>query len=157
MPFLAWAGTGTFPPAAWLAIRGLAWNEAPIPLTLSGAVLFWVVGFDILYACQDTEFDQKTGLRSIPAKLGVANALRLAFVCHLIMLVFLVAFYFLASPPLGRIYLTGVALTGGLVIYQHTLVKPNDLNRVNLAFFQVNAVISLGMLAVVILQLQLGW
>ena len=145
------------PPAAWVAIRGLVWNEAPIPLMLSGAVLFWVAGFDILYAAQDTEFDQKAGLQSIPARLGVGNALRLAFICHLIMLGFLIAFYYLASPPLGKIYLTGVGVTGLLVMYQHSLVKPNDLNRVNQAFFHVNAVISLGMLAVVILQLQLGW
>lgn len=145
------------PLGAWVAIRGLAWSEAPIPFMLSGAVLFWVAGFDILYACQDADFDKRTGLSSIPARFGIPNALRLAFMCHLGMLGFLMGFYFLTLPLLGNIYLAGVAFAAILVLYQHSLVKANDLDRVNTAFFHVNAVISIGLLVVVILQLQLGW
>lgn len=145
------------PLGAWVAIRGLAWGEAPIPFMLSGAILFWVAGFDILYACQDADFDRQAGLKSIPAYLGISNSLRIAFLCHLVMLGFLVGFYILATPHLGKIYLAGVVFAGFLVFYQHSLVKADDLARVNQAFFYANAVLSLGLLLAVILQLQLGW
>jgi 4-hydroxybenzoate polyprenyltransferase len=147
-----WLGASLFlaPLGAWIALRGPADLATPIMLGL--AVLFWVAGFDILYACQDVDFDRKARLRSVPAALGVAGALRVALVCHVVMVGLLVGLYW-ASPHLGVIYLAGVALAALLVGYEHTLVRPDDLSRVNQAFFQVNAVISLGLFVVVLIQL----
>jgi 4-hydroxybenzoate polyprenyltransferase len=148
-----WLGASLMlaPVAAWIAIRGL--TELQVPLLLGAVVLFWVAGFDILYACQDVEFDRKTKLRSVPALLGVPRALRVALGCHLVMLALLVALYFAARPDLGNIYLTGVAAVAVLLAYEHWLVRPDDLSRVNQAFLQVNGVISVGLFAVVLLQL----
>jgi 4-hydroxybenzoate polyprenyltransferase len=151
-----WLGASLFlaPVAAWIAIRGLpGWEEARIPLLLGGAVLFWVAGFDILYACQDVDFDRKARLRSVPALLGVGPALQVALVCHLIMLFLLGLLYVVATPPLGWVYLTGTALVGLLLAYEHSLVSADDLSKVNAAFFQVNAVVSLGLFAIVLVQL----
>lgn len=131
------------PIAAWIALRGdLGWP----PVLLGLAVFFWVAGFDIIYACQDEAFDRQTGLHSIPARLGTRGALRLAAVCHALMVVALVGlgvFY-----PLGVVYLVGVALVAALLVYEHALVRPDDLTRVNVAFFQVNIGISMGLFAV---------
>jgi 4-hydroxybenzoate polyprenyltransferase len=148
-----WLGASLLlaPFGAWIAIRGL--ESLTIPLVLGLAVCFWVAGFDIIYACQDAEFDRQARLSSIPARVGVATALRLAFLCHLVMLGFLVALYFVAEPMLGTIYLAGVAAVGLLLLYEHWLVKPTDLTRVNQAFFQVNAIISVGLLAVVLIDM----
>lgn len=151
-----WLGASLFlaPVAAWIAIRGIPeWPELAIPLLLGGSVLFWVAGFDILYACQDVEFDRKARLNSVPAALGVGGALRLALVCHLAMLVFLALIPLVASPPLGWIYLAGVGFVGVLLTYEHSLVSADDLTRVNEAFFQANAVVSVGLFLVVLLQL----
>jgi 4-hydroxybenzoate polyprenyltransferase len=137
------------PLAAWIAIQGLADLAAPTVLGL--AVCFWVAGFDIIYACQDVEFDRQVKLASIPAKLGVPAALRLAALCHLVMLALLVALYWAASPLLQNVYLAGVAAVAILLAYEHWLVKPTDLQRVNQAFFHVNALISIGLLVVVLL------
>jgi 4-hydroxybenzoate polyprenyltransferase len=137
------------PVAAWIAIRGF--DDIAVPAVLGAAVCFWVAGFDIIYACQDIGFDQRARLSSIPAKLGVAAALRIALLCHLTMLVLLVALYFVASPYLGIAYLAGVAAVAALLIYEHWLVRPDDLTRVNQAFFQVNAVISVGLLLAVLI------
>jgi 4-hydroxybenzoate polyprenyltransferase len=106
--------------------------------------MLWVAGFDIIYACQDVDFDKNNHLYSVPARLGVAGALRLAAVCHLgtVVMLFLLAWVF---PDFGWIYLTAVAAIATLLIYEHSLVKPDDLSRVNKAFFNVNAVISLGL------------
>jgi 4-hydroxybenzoate polyprenyltransferase len=151
-----WLGASLMlaPIAAWVAIRGL--EALATPTILGLAVLFWVAGFDILYACQDTDFDRKAQLRSVPALLGVPRSLRVALASHLVMLALLVLLYFVASPPLGYIYLTGVLLVAGLLIYEHWLVRPDDLSRVNQAFFQVNAVVSLGLFVVVVIQLVVG-
>ncbi len=141
-----WLGAALMlaPVAAWLAIRGsLDWP----PVVLGTAVLLWVAGFDIIYACQDHEVDVKLGLHSVPAALGVERALRLAAVCHLgtvAALLLLPQTY----PGLGGIYLGGVVAVAALLAYEHYLVRPDDLARVNTAFFHVNAAISLGMLAV---------
>lgn len=151
-----WLGLSLFlaPVAAWIAIRGLpAWPEAAIPLLLGGAVLFWVAGFDILYACQDVDFDRKARLHSVPALLGVAGALRVALGCHVLMLFFLGLLYVAASPPLGRVYLVGTGLVGALLAYEHSLVSARDLSKVNAAFFQVNAVVSVGLFLIVVAQL----
>jgi 4-hydroxybenzoate polyprenyltransferase len=145
------------PLAAWIAIRGIeSLSDLAAPLVLGGAVLFWVAGFDILYACQDADFDRQAKLHSIPAALGVPASLRLAAACHFVMLLFLVALYWAAAPDLGVIYLAGVAAVAALLVYEHWLVRPDDLSRVNQAFFQVNGVVSLGLFAVVLLQLAVG-
>jgi len=151
-----WLGASLFlaPLAAWIAIRGM--NDLGAPLLLGLAVLFWVSGFDILYACQDVDFDRKAGLHSVPAKLGVPLSLRVATLCHFVMLLLLVALWFVATPPLGWIFLAGVGVVGALLVYEHALVRPDDLSRVNQAFFQVNGVISLGLFLVVLLQLWLA-
>jgi 4-hydroxybenzoate polyprenyltransferase len=154
-----WLGASLFlaPVAAWIAIRGIPDSgELLVPLLLGGAVLFWVAGFDILYACQDVDFDRKARLHSIPVALGVPASLRLAMGCHFVMLGLLAALYFAAKPDLGVIYLTGVAAVAVLLVYEHWLVRPDDLSRVNQAFFQVNGVISLGLFAVVLVQLAVG-
>lgn len=142
------------PVAAWIAIRGLVgWDEMRIPLLLGGAVLFWVAGFDILYACQDVDFDRQARLHSVPAALGVSRSLRIALLCHLVMLGLLAVLYLVAAPPLGNIYLGGLAAVAALLAYEHYLVRPDDLTRVNQAFFHVNGIISVGLFAVVLLQL----
>jgi 4-hydroxybenzoate polyprenyltransferase len=154
-----WLGASLLlaPVAAWIAIRGLpSLNDLLIPMVLGGAVLFWVAGFDILYACQDVDFDRKARLHSVPAALGVPASLRVAMVCHFVMLGLLVALYFAARPDLGVIYLVGIAAVAVLLVYEHWLVRPDDLSRVNQAFFQVNGVISVGLFVVVLVQLALG-
>jgi 4-hydroxybenzoate polyprenyltransferase len=154
-----WLGASLFlaPVAAWVAIRGLAgWDELRVPVVLGGAVLFWVAGFDVLYACQDVDYDRRARLHSVPAALGVPRSLRVALLCHLVMLGLLVLLYFAAAPDLGAIYLTGVAAVAVLLAYEHWLVRPDDLSRVNRAFFQVNGVISVGLFVVVLLQLAWG-
>jgi 4-hydroxybenzoate polyprenyltransferase len=140
------------PVAAWIAIRGdFAWP----PLFLGLAVFFWVSGFDIIYACQDFDVDRRLGLRSVPAKLGIRGALRVAAACHALMVVALVALGLADHPPLGAIYFIGVAAVAGLLVFEHALVRPDDLTRVNLAFFQVNIGISLGLLTVGLVDLLL--
>src|SRR5262249_43713010 len=143
-----WLGAALMlaPIAAWIAIRGLENLAQPVVLGL--AVLCWVAGFDIIYACQDADFDRRAGLFSIPARLGVRNALRVAFVCHLAMISFLVGLW-AVSPSLRTVYLIGVGAVALLLLYEHWLVRPDDLGRVNVAFFYVNGVISVGLLAVV--------
>lgn len=139
------------PVAAWIAIRGQVVLERAadlIPsLTLGAAVLTWVAGFDIIYACQDVEFDRAAKLRSVPVRLGVPGALRLAAGCHLATIACL-AMLPLVYPLLGWIYVAGVVAAAALLIYEHALVRPGELERVSVAFFNVNAVISLGLLAV---------
>ncbi|MGH7200104.1 MAG: UbiA-like polyprenyltransferase [Planctomycetaceae bacterium] len=129
------------PPAAWIALRGsLDWP----PLLLGLAVFFWVGGFDILYACQDVEFDRRTHLRSVPARFGVPAALRIAAVSHLLTVLCLAGLWHVAE--LGPVFLGAVLLVAALLAYEHWLVRPDDLTRVNVAFFHVNALISLGLL-----------
>lgn len=150
-----WLGASLMlaPIAAWIAIRGL--EDLLTPLVLGLAVLCWVAGFDIIYACQDVEFDRRSGLFSIPARLGVRGSLRLALVCHLVMVGLLVLLG-VVTPWLGTIYLAGVGAVALLLVYEHWLVRPEDLSRVNQAFFYVNGVISMGLLGVVWLQLAMG-
>jgi 4-hydroxybenzoate polyprenyltransferase len=141
-----WLGAALMlaPVAAWIAIRGeLAWP----PIVLGGAVLLWVAGFDIIYACQDVDVDRRLGLRSVPARLGVSGALRLAALCHLGTVLLLAALP-LVYPHLGLIYWSGIAAVALLLLYEHWIVRPDDLTRVNVAFFNVNAVISMGLLVI---------
>lgn len=128
---------GIAPTAAWIAIRNsLDWRI----LILTGAVTFWVAGFDILYACQDYEFDCKAGLHSIPRYLGIPRSLLLARVLHMLMLLLLVAL--VIEFQLGWLAIVGVAVVAALLIYEHSLVAPHDLSKLNAAFFTMNGVIS---------------
>ena len=153
-----WLGVSLLlaPVSAWIAIRGMpGWPEAAVPLLLGGAVLFWVSGFDILYACQDATFDREARLKSVPAALGVAGSLRVAAVCHLVMLVMLLLLG-LACDYFGWIYFAGVGAVAVLLTWEHWMVRPDDLSRVNQAFFQVNAIISVGLFLLVLVQLAVG-
>ena len=141
------------PIAAWIAIRGnIAWP----PVLLGVSVLFWVAGFDVIYACQDAEFDRAAGLRSVPARIGVRNALRLAAFCHAAMALTLAGLAVVDSPPLGVFFRLAIAGVAGLLAYEHSLVRPDDLSRVNLAFFKVNVVISMVLLAAGVTDLMVG-
>lgn len=139
------------PIAAWIAITG---SVAATPLLLAAAVFFWVGGFDILYACQDVEFDRSRGLFSVPARFGVRTALRLAAASHALAAASLFGLW--SAAGLGPVFLVGVVAVTLLLAYEHRLVRPDDLTRVNVAFFQVNAVISLGLLAVGLVDLWVG-
>jgi 4-hydroxybenzoate polyprenyltransferase len=134
------------PVGAWLAIRGRFAQE---PLVLGLAVLFWVAGFDVIYACQDVEFDRGHGLHSIPARLGVGRALLLARLFHVLTVGLLLVLF--AITPLHPVYLAGVLLVAVLLGYEHSLVKEDDLSRVDVAFFTLNGWISVGYLAAVVL------
>lgn len=128
------------PLAAWIAIRGSLSAE---PLLLGAVVFFWVGGFDIIYACQDADFDQDTQLSSIPSRWGIKNALRFAMLSHFMTIVCLFSLWYVAA--LGIPFLIGVIAVSCLLVYEHLLVNPENLGRVNLAFFHVNAVISIGL------------
>lgn len=131
------------PIAAWIAIRG---EVALIPVLLSAVIFFWVGGFDILYACQDADYDRERNLFSIPSRWGIRPALRIALVSHLFTILSLFAVWHFAG--LGTPFLVGIIAVSGLLLYEHYLVTPTDLTRVNIAFFNVNAVVSIGLLAV---------
>jgi 4-hydroxybenzoate polyprenyltransferase len=152
-----WLGASLLlaPVSAWIAIRGLdgVWGT---PLVLGLAVLFWVAGFDVLYACQDVDFDRKAGLASVPARLGVGNSLRVALACHVVMVGLLVGLFWVAAPLHGAVYALGVLAVAVLIAYEHWLVRPDDLSRVNQAFFTVNGVISIGLFVVVLAQVAVG-
>lgn len=141
------------PVSAWIAIRGLEMLDNPLDVlpavVLGAAVLLWVAGFDIIYACQDEAFDREAKLHSIPVRLGVAGALRLAAVCHFGMCLALLTLPFLC-PQVGLeyLYLTSVVGVCLLLVYEHRLVKPDDLTRVNIAFFNINSIISMGLFLV---------
>ena len=128
---------GIAPAAAWIAIRGAL--DVRI-LLLTAAVTFWVGGFDVLYACQDYEFDRQSNLHSIPRYIGIRGALRVARVFHLLMLALLIAL--VVSFGLGKLAIAGVVVVGALLAYEHSLVHPNDLSKLNAAFFTMNGVIS---------------
>ncbi|HYO62216.1 MAG TPA: UbiA-like polyprenyltransferase [Pyrinomonadaceae bacterium] len=131
------------PTGAWVAVRGAI--DSPAPLLLSLVVLLWTAGFDVLYACQDYDFDRAAGLRSIPARLGVARALRVSRALHACAFAALVALYWHTS--LGALALAGVVSTGALLVYQHSLVRADDLRRLDAAFFTTNAFVSVILLA----------
>ena len=126
------------PTGAWIAVRGTIDN--PIPLLLSLVVMLWTAGFDVLYACQDYDFDRREGLYSIPARFGIARSLWVSRTLHAGAFAALVALYFITN--LGILALIGLVATGALLIYQHTLVRANDLSRLNAAFFTTNAFVS---------------
>jgi 4-hydroxybenzoate polyprenyltransferase len=125
------------PIGAWIALRGdVGWPVVALGL----AVLFWVAGFDIFYALQDLEFDRQKGLHSIPARLGSARAILVAKIFHGLMIALLAVIPL--GVPLGWIYYLGLAVISGLIAYEHQLVKPGDLSRLDAAFFNMNGYIS---------------
>lgn len=135
------------PLGAWIAVRG---DVTASPLVLAGAVLCWVAGFDVLYALQDEGFDRGAGLRSIPAAFGETGALLISGVLHLLMLVLLVALPRLYPAGLGATYGVGVAGCALLLGYQHWIVRPGDLSRLDAAFFRANGFLALWLLAAIV-------
>ena len=135
------------PVGAWVAIREeISFSS----LILGAAVIFWLVGFDILYSCMDVEFDRSSGLKSIPQKFGIENALRIAFASHGVMILFLLGLLFFVGQ-LGVLYSIGVVVVAILLFYEHSLVRPDDLSKINIAFFNMNGIISLGLMVFVII------
>jgi 4-hydroxybenzoate polyprenyltransferase len=126
------------PTGAWIAVRGAI--DSPAPLLLSLVVMLWTAGFDVLYACQDFDFDRREGLYSIPARFGIARALWISRGLHAGAFAALVLLYFVTN--LGLLAIVGVIATGALLVYQHTLVRANDLSKLNAAFFTTNAFVS---------------
>ena len=131
------------PTGAWIAVRGAI--GSPAPLLLSLVVLLWTAGFDVLYACQDYDFDRREGLRSIPARVGITRALWIARALHAG--AFLAVVWLFLTTALGPIAFVGVVATGALLVYQHRLVRADDLSRLNAAFFTTNAFVSVILLA----------
>ncbi len=132
---------GGAPIGAWVGVTG---KLEALPIVLSLAITLWVAGFDILYSCQDMEFDRKAGLHSIPQRFGLAKALRISSVLHLFTFICLLIVMYMAD--LGLIFGIGLLVIGGLLIYEHILVKPDDLSRIKLAFCTVNGIISISLL-----------
>lgn len=126
------------PTGAWIAVRGTL--DSPVPLLLSLVVMLWTAGFDVLYACQDYDFDLKAGLHSIPRRFGIARSLLIARLFHIAAFAALVALYWITH--LGVFALAGVVATAALLFYQHRLVKADDLSKLNAAFFTTNAFVS---------------
>ena len=147
-----WLGTSLSiaPIGAWIAIKGqFDWT----PILLGLAVLLWTAGFDIIYACQDFDFDRNHRLHSIPAKFGIRPALWISSVLHVVMVAVLIGVTLLTD--LGVIYLVGVGVVIIILTYEHAIVKPNDLSRVNLAFFTLNGAVSLVLMALSVVDMVL--
>lgn len=155
-----WLGMalGFAPVAAWIAVRGQTILHDPadlVPAVVLGlAVMAWVAGFDIIYACQDADFDASHGLQSIPARMGVPRALGLAKGLHVVTMA-LLAVLPLAVPELGAIFWLAAVAIAGLLVWEHAIVRPDDLSRVNQAFFTANAAI--GMLLLAAISADLWW
>jgi 4-hydroxybenzoate polyprenyltransferase len=130
------------PVGAWIAVRG---DFASIPVLLGLAVLLWTAGFDVIYALQDEEHDRRAGLHSIPARFGAGPALAISALFHAGMLGLLVAVWLLSGG--GAIFGIGIAATAAALVYQHLVVRPGDLTRVNAAFFTANGFVSVALAA----------
>jgi 4-hydroxybenzoate polyprenyltransferase len=141
--FLGLALAGA-PLGGWIAVRG---EVSPTPLLLAAAVLLWVAGFDVLYALQDLEFDRRAGLRSIPVRWGKVGALVISALLHLGMLILLTWLPVVYPPGLGTAYWVGLAGCAALLAYQHWVVRPGDLSRLNAAFFQANGLLAVWLFA----------
>lgn len=139
------------PLGAWLAVRGEIDSQAVIPALLACAVLTWVAGFDLIYACQDAEFDRRARLHSVPARFGVARALQCSRAAHVATLIFLILTWWRAD--LGWIYALSIALAALLLFAEQRVVRADDLSRVNLAFFTLNGWIGVGLFAGLVLDL----
>ena len=127
------------PACAWIAVTG---RLAPPPLWMAAAVVLWLAGFDILYACQDVAFDRTAGLHSVPARVGIAPALWVARTIHVACVALLIGLW-ATTPELGVGFAVGIGLTVALMTAEHAVVKPTDLSRINLAFFTLNGIIGL--------------
>ncbi len=133
---------GLAPVAAWAAIRNSLFTPQDIPAwILLGVVTFWIAGFDMIYACQDVDFDRQEGLQSIPAKFGIPTALRLSSIAHVITIGLLIALG--AASGLGWPYWIGLLVVSGLLVWEHRLVQPDDLSKLGVAFFNINGYISI--------------
>ena len=143
------------PMGAWLAVAGSPIDllELATPFFLGLAVLFWLAGFDIIYALQDLEFDRKEGLRSIPVRFGIAGALRLSSLFHVCTVIFLAAVGL--SAQMGVVYWFGFVIVSIILFWEHRLVTPTDLSRINRAFFDFNAYVSVGYLLTIVADLLL--
>jgi len=141
------------PLGAWIAVRG---DVAAAPFVLAGAVLLWVAGFDILYALQDVDFDRRSGLHSIPARLGVRGALVVSALLHAGTLALLALLPRVYEPGLGVAYWVGVAGCAALLAWQHWIVQPGDLSRLNAAFFTANGVLAVWLFAATAVDLAIG-
>jgi len=157
-----WLGAALMlaPLAAWIVVRPEVSLQLIPPLLLGLAVLFWTAGFDLIYATQDADYDEKQGLHSIPGRYGIKTAFRLSLLCH-IMAVGLWGIIPLFYEPFGTIYYIGVGLVAVVLAVEHYLVMPRrsrpiNLQRINVAFFQLNVLVSLGLAAAGILDLVLG-
>ena len=150
--FVLGLAIGLAPVGAWVGVRG---TVDFIPLTLFLAVVFWLAGFDIIYATQDIEVDRREGLYSVPARFGIATGLQIARASHAVTVAFLVALGLVAR--LGLPYYVGVAGAAGLLIYEHSLVSPEDLSKVNVAFLNVNGYLAVSMLLMTIVDYLAGW
>jgi 4-hydroxybenzoate polyprenyltransferase len=128
------------PLGGWVAVAG---NLAGYPFVLSLGVLFWVAGFDTIYGCLDADFDKKVGLHSLPSRLGRVHAFRLAGLFHLVAFLFFGLTGFMAG--LNGFYFVGLFLSGGALLYQHMLVRPEDLSRIHVSFFSMNGFISIAL------------
>ncbi|MEQ8767143.1 MAG: UbiA-like polyprenyltransferase [Planctomycetota bacterium] len=133
---------GLAPLGAWLAVTGRFDDRPELPILIGLAVLLWVAGFDILYSCQDHDFDRRRGLHSIPVRFGILRSIRIAASFHLLMVVLLIAVAFL-SPLLGVGFAVGVSAVAVLLAYEHRLVWSGNLERLDVAFFNVNGAVSL--------------
>lgn len=135
------------PVGAWLAVTGeLSW----LPLFMGAANTLWVAGFDIIYGCQDYDFDTSNGIHSIPAKFGVKNALRISMLFHIMTILCLIVIGLL-SAELSIIYMIGVAIIAGLFVFEYRLVSPSNLTRVNIASYSVNQLVSVVLLLIALL------
>jgi 4-hydroxybenzoate polyprenyltransferase len=141
-------------PAAWLAVRGSLDPSILVPGVLGAAVAVWVLGFDLIYACQDIDFDRRTGLHSLPSKLGARRALWLARLAHLSAIAGFVSFGLLA--PMGVVWHVGVGAAAILLFFEHKVVSADDLSRVDLAFFRLNGAVGVAMLAVAVIDLAIA-
>ncbi|NUO06393.1 MAG: UbiA family prenyltransferase [Candidatus Brocadia sinica] len=146
--FVLGIALGLSPLGAWVGIQG---TLAAPPFLLSLAVVLWTAGFDVIYACQDVEHDIKSGLYSLPKKLGIKGALILSAVLHLFMVGVLLAVS--RYTDLGILYTIGVCIVAALLIYEHSLVRPKDLSKINTAFFTVNGIISVGLMGITLLDI----
>lgn len=145
-------GLGIAPVGAWLAVTG---SFAPFPLWLSAAVMFWVAGFDTIYACQDVDYDKRVGLHSLASRLGTSRALVLSRVFHVLAIACMAA-AFRRAEPLGLLSLAGVGIMTGLLAWEQALVRGGDLRRLNRAFFEINSWVGMILLAVVLADLYLA-
>ena len=142
---------GIAPAAAWIAVRG---TLDPRILLLTAAVTFWVGGFDVLYSCQDYDFDRQTGLHSVPRYCGIARALWISRLFHLLMLLLLIAL--VIAFGLGKLAVAGIVVVALLLVYEHSLVSADDLSRLNAAFFTMNGVMSVVVFAFALVDWAVG-